>query len=204
MNFVPKASMERLILYYKYACYLKEKGVIRTSSKELADSIPGGPYNGSVVRRDLNLLGVKGGSGYGYEVRRLVEDLASGLGLYKKSKFADIHVIGEDVYQLFIRETNPLDLGDEESFFENTKPNIILIEGLDKLREKMKEEAIDILIVDDLEGSSKDLVPMLDDVGLYGILNLSGKYYEFKKTTSVDVDITSSIVMLINKGKEIK
>ena len=62
---ISKAVIRRLPRYYRYLEELKNQGVERISSQELADMMH---VTASQIRQDLNHFGGFGQQGYGYKV----------------------------------------------------------------------------------------------------------------------------------------
>lgn len=75
---VPAVAVPRLTLYLRKLRELDAKGVMRVSSRDLADLVG---FNAAQIRKDLSYLGEFGTRGVGYEVARLVEEIDQCLGL---------------------------------------------------------------------------------------------------------------------------
>lgn len=76
-NAISMSVVRRLPRYYRFFCFLREKGVTRISSGELAKRMG---ITASQIRQDLNCFGEFGQQGYGYPVERLCEELGAILG----------------------------------------------------------------------------------------------------------------------------
>lgn len=76
---VSMSVIRRLPRYYRFFCEMREKGVERISSGELARRMGSGA---SQIRQDLNCFGVFGQQGYGYPVDRLCRELENILGFH--------------------------------------------------------------------------------------------------------------------------
>lgn len=70
--------IRRLPRYYRFLGRLKDTGVNRISSKELAVRMG---LTASQIRHDLNCFGGFGQQGYGYDVPRLYDEIGNILGL---------------------------------------------------------------------------------------------------------------------------
>ena len=70
--------IKRLPRYYRFLGELLEKGVTRTSSKQLSDKMG---FTASQIRQDLNCFGGFGQQGYGYSVESLYNEIGNILGL---------------------------------------------------------------------------------------------------------------------------
>ena len=75
---ISKAVIRRLPRYYRYLEELKNQGVERISSQELADMMH---VTASQIRQDLNHFGGFGQQGYGYKVYYLYEEIGKILGM---------------------------------------------------------------------------------------------------------------------------
>lgn len=70
--------VRRLPRYYRFLYDLKENGVVRISSRELAERMG---LTASQIRQDLNCFGEFGQQGYGYLVEQLYDELYHILGM---------------------------------------------------------------------------------------------------------------------------
>ncbi len=70
--------IKRLPRYYRFLGELRDKGVIRISSRELSDKMG---FTASQIRQDLNCFGGFGQQGYGYPVESLYNEIGHILGL---------------------------------------------------------------------------------------------------------------------------
>jgi len=77
---ISMSVVRRLPRYYRFLYDLKEKGVVRISSRELAERMG---LTASQIRQDLNCFGEFGQQGYGYLVEQLYDELYRILGMDK-------------------------------------------------------------------------------------------------------------------------
>ena len=75
---ISQAVITRLPRYYRFLGELKDKGVDRISSQELADIMNA---TASQIRQDFNNFGGFGQQGYGYNVELLYKEIGKILGL---------------------------------------------------------------------------------------------------------------------------
>ena len=75
--------IKRLPRYYRFLGELRNSGMSRISSRELADKMG---LTASQIRHDLNCFGGFGQQGYGYNVEQLHEEIGHILGLDRKQK----------------------------------------------------------------------------------------------------------------------
>ncbi len=74
---ISMSVVRRLPRYYRFFCELRDSGVARISSGNLAERMG---LTASQIRQDLNCFGEFGQQGYGYPVERLCEALRDILG----------------------------------------------------------------------------------------------------------------------------
>ncbi len=77
---ISMSVIRRLPRYYRFLYDLKENGVVRISSRELAERMG---LTASQIRQDLNCFGEFGQQGYGYLVDQLYDELYRILGMDK-------------------------------------------------------------------------------------------------------------------------
>lgn len=75
---VPKATLQRYPVYLKALRKLKNSGVERVMSKELASVVNIEP---TTIRRDFSFLGSLGKQGFGYEINKLIDIFNAELGM---------------------------------------------------------------------------------------------------------------------------
>lgn len=80
---ISTAVVRRLPRYYRYLGELREKEVVRISSKELSEKMN---VTASQIRQDLNNFGGFGQQGYGYNVEYLYTEIGKILGLDQEHK----------------------------------------------------------------------------------------------------------------------
>ncbi|MBQ1928170.1 MAG: redox-sensing transcriptional repressor Rex [Clostridia bacterium] len=82
-NSVPKSVINRLPRYYRFLASLRTRGIVRISSRELAEKMG---FTASQIRQDLNCFGGFGQQGYGYNVEQLYGEIGVILGLDERKK----------------------------------------------------------------------------------------------------------------------
>ena len=82
-NSVPKSVINRLPRYYRFLASLRTRGIVRISSRELAEKMG---FTASQIRQDLNCFGAFGQQGYGYNVEQLYGEIGAILGLDERKK----------------------------------------------------------------------------------------------------------------------
>lgn len=82
-NDISISVIKRLPRYYRFLQHLKENGIVRISSKELADKMG---LTASQIRHDFNCFGGFGQQGYGYNVPELYGKIGEILGVNVERK----------------------------------------------------------------------------------------------------------------------
>ena len=75
---VPEAVIRRMPKYYRYLSEKMLMGEERISSSHMSEELG---LNASQIRQDLNCFGEFGQQGYGYNIKRLRDEIAHILGL---------------------------------------------------------------------------------------------------------------------------
>ncbi len=77
-KYISISVIKRLPRYYRFLGILKDAGMVRISSRELADRMG---LSASQIRQDLNCFGGFGQQGYGYNVESLQTEIGKILGV---------------------------------------------------------------------------------------------------------------------------
>ena len=77
-KYISISVIKRLPRYYRFLGMLKDAGMVRISSRELADRMG---LSASQIRQDLNCFGGFGQQGYGYNIESLQKEIGKILGV---------------------------------------------------------------------------------------------------------------------------
>ena len=77
-KYISISVIKRLPRYYRFLGMLKNAGMVRISSRELADRMG---LSASQIRQDLNCFGGFGQQGYGYNIENLQKEIGKILGV---------------------------------------------------------------------------------------------------------------------------
>lgn len=69
---IPRATLKRLPLYYRFVNTLKSKGIDRVNSKTISEGLN---IDSATIRRDFSYFGELGKKGYGYNIDSLLHFL---------------------------------------------------------------------------------------------------------------------------------
>ena len=82
-QYISMSVIRRLPRYYHFLKELDRRGILRVSSKELAEKMG---FTASQVRQDFNCFGGYGQQGYGYAVHQLRAEIGAILGIDRSHK----------------------------------------------------------------------------------------------------------------------
>lgn len=146
---ISMSVIRRLPRYYRFLSEIQTEGVMRISSKELADKMK---LTASQVRQDFNCFGGFGQQGYGYSVEQLKNEIEAILGLRESKKAIligagnlgravashmafepkGISLIGifdhnEKLIGTRLRDVSITDMNQLELFCKKTEPNLAIL-----------------------------------------------------------------------------
>ncbi len=200
---VPKATLQRYPVYLKALRKLRNEGVERIMSKELAKYVQ---IESTTIRRDFSFLGNLGKQGYGYSVDKLIDVFSEQLGVNFDEKIILVgcgnlgkallnynkwnHVVGEIVCAFDIAP-------------ENIRETSVPVYHLNELAERIPEGCrIAILCISKDEQETVDL---LIRNGIRGIVSFSSEHFSVPEGIYVkSVDVVSSIQELVFETNAIK
>lgn len=167
--------IHRMPRYYRFLGELKEEGVVRISSRELAERMN---LTASQIRQDFNCFGGFGQQGYGYNVDVLRSEIAHILGLDRSVNAILIGVgnIGRAIVQNINFETKGFTLiglfDAKESIVGQIVKNIPIrhISTLDEFCREMKPTAAILCLP---KSATKQITKQLINLGVKGFMNFS-------------------------------
>ncbi len=175
MTQIPSATVTRLIAYLRILTALREQGVERTASDDLAREAHVSAFQ---VRKDLAYFGRFGTRGAGYLVASLERELQRILGLNRPwnaaiigmgrlgSALADYPNISDYGFALKVAfDTDPKKIGTTVGGLE--------VHDMRNLARVVKANAIDIGLLTVPREAAQAATESLAEAGVYGILNFS-------------------------------
>ena len=194
---VPKATMKRYPVYLKAPKKMKNTGVERVLSRELADVCD---IQATTIRRDFSFIGSLGKQGYGYDIDTLIETFNHLLGMNYEEK---IILVGIGNLGKALLNYNRWDLGVGE-----------IVCGFDVDRSKVgKENGVPIHHISDLakympkdcrvailtiSEDIQETVDLLIENGIKGVIDFSHEHVQMPKGAILkQVDVISAIQELI-------
>ena len=202
---VSKEVIRRLPRYYRYLEELKGEGVLRISSKELAEKMR---VTDSQIRQDLNCFGGFGRTGYGYNVEALYEEIGKILGL---DRIKHIILIGAGhLGQALANYTNYRKRGFcIEAVFDCDPEKIgtevygIEVQDVTDLETYLSSHKVDIATVTIPKEQARLVAKRLVNGGVKAIWNFAHTDLELPEDVVVEnVHLSESLMSLSYKAKE--
>jgi redox-sensing transcriptional repressor len=184
---IPKVVIERLPRYYRYFDWLEGK-VEKISSKKLGEYLSA---SASQVRLDLSYFGDFGQQGYGYNIKKLKQELANILSINTETSFIIVGAgnIGRAMLRYHAFGNAGFIL---KGIFDNN-PNLIgeTIDGVEIQHTKdmlsfIREQHVDIAILAVPKEAANEVSEDLANAGIRGILNFAPLDLEVEKRVRVE------------------
>ena len=207
-NKIPRATLKRLPLYYRFVNSLKAKGESRVNSKEISEGLN---IDSATIRRDFSYFGELGKKGYGYNIDSLLEFFKSELSDSDIIKIGLVGVghLGKALisYNFSIHDdmtiTEAFDIDEDligKQFGEVT------IKPVDKMKQVIKEEGLEVIIIATPVKAAQTVTDQLVDAGVKGILNFTASPVHVPNDVQVHqidlgVELQSLIFFMKNYGK---
>lgn len=202
---ISEAVIRRLPRYLRYIGELKEMGLSKVSSAELAEKMS---MTASQIRQDFSYFGDFGQQGYGYNVDQLYENIKKILGsnegfsviiigagnlgtaLAKYNNFGKkgFHIIG-------VFDINPKLLG------KTINGNEIM--SIDMLEDFIKKNNTDIAILSLPRSETKEIAVRIVDAGIKGLFNFSPMDLKLSHDIPIEnIHLSDSLMVLGYKIKK--
>ena len=169
---IPRATLKRLPLYYRFVSSLKSKGIDRVNSKAISDALQ---IDSATIRRDFSYFGELGKKGYGYNIDSLLDFFKSELS---ESDMIKIAIVGVGKALLTYNFSIHDDMTITEAF--DVKEDVIgqkignvIVKDNDELITTLKKEEIDVVILTTPERVAQKVADELVQAGVKGILNFT-------------------------------
>ncbi|HCV6182003.1 TPA: redox-sensing transcriptional repressor Rex [Staphylococcus aureus] len=172
---IPRATLKRLPLYYRFVSSLKSKGIDRVNSKAISDALQ---IDSATIRRDFSYFGELGKKGYGYNIDSLLDFFKSELSESDMIKIAIVGVgnLGKALltYNFSIHDdmtiTGAFDVKEDVI---GQKIGNVIVKDNDELITTLKKEEIDVVILTTPERVAQKVADELVQAGVKGILNFT-------------------------------
>ncbi|MGZ1710706.1 redox-sensing transcriptional repressor Rex [Staphylococcus argenteus] len=172
---IPRATLKRLPLYYRFVSSLKSKGIDRVNSKAISDALQ---IDSATIRRDFSYFGELGKKGYGYNIDSLLDFFKSELSERDMIKIAIVGVgnLGKALltYNFSIHDdmtiTEAFDIKED---IIGQKIGNVIVKDNNELIATLKKEEIDVVILTTPERVAQKIADELVQAGVKGILNFT-------------------------------
>lgn len=197
---IPKATAKRLPLYYRYLRILNNAGKKKVSSTELSEAVQ---VDSATIRRDFSYFGELGKRGYGYDVESLMKFFAKTLNDDHMTNVALVGVgnLGSALLKYKFHQSNSIRV----SAAFDVNPDLVgkIVDGIPvypmtDMKEQIQLQQIDVAILTVPAEHSQELVDVLVDAGIKGILNFTpARLMAPKQVLIQNVDLTNELQTLI-------
>ncbi|CXR75605.1 Redox-sensitive transcriptional regulator (AT-rich DNA-binding protein) [Staphylococcus aureus] len=172
---IPRATLKRLPLYYRFVSSLKSKGIDRVNSKAISDALQ---IDSATIRRDFSYFGELGKKGYGYNIDSLLDFFKSELSKSDMIKIAIVGVgnLGKALltYNFSIHDDMTItEAFDVKEDVIGQKIGNVIVKDNDELITTLKKEEIDVVILTTPERVAQKVADELVQAGVKGILNFT-------------------------------
>ncbi|HHC5678926.1 TPA: redox-sensing transcriptional repressor Rex [Staphylococcus aureus] len=172
---IPRATLKRLPLYYRFVSSLKSKGIDRVNSKAISDALQ---IDSATIRRDFSYFGELGKKGYGYNIDSLLDFFKSELSERDMIKIAIVGVgnLGKALltYNFSIHDDMTItEAFDVKEDVIGQKIGNVIVKDNDELITTLKKEEIDVVILTTPERVAQKVADELVQAGVKGILNFT-------------------------------
>ena len=172
---IPRATLKRLPLYYRFVNTLKSKGIDRVNSKAISEGLN---IDSATIRRDFSYFGELGKKGYGYNIDSLLHFFKNEISENDEIKIAIVGVgnLGKALltYNFSIHDemtiTEAFDIREDVI---GTEIGQVSVSNYADISEVLEREQIDIVILTTPEDVAQQVTDKLVDVGVKGILNFT-------------------------------
>ena len=196
MKKISKATLQRYPVYLKALRKIKEEGVDKIMSSELANHVNVRP---TTIRRDFSLIGTLGKQGYGYDVDKLINIFINELGGSYNEKMVLLGCGNLGKAILNYNHWNDV-AGEIVCAFDKAPDKVgkisVPLYDVKDLKEKMPKDCkIAILTI---SSDIQETVDALAEVGIKGIVDMTHQHFKTPDGVIVkDVDIVSTIQELV-------
>lgn len=191
-----KNTIERICRTFGHLDVLEKQGIEFVSSGDLAKALGATDFT---IRKDLNLIGAKGVTRKGYEVKSLKEDLGDKLQLHKNRKACIVGLgrLGTALldYENFQEDGFRIVAGFDSSVnkIERIRTHIDIF-AVGRLEEIVAEKGIELGIITVPAEAAQEVANRLVQAGVKGILNFSpAKIVVPKNIVHLDMDFTNAL-----------
>jgi len=172
---IPKATLKRLPLYYRFVDTLYNSNVDRVSSKELSEGLQ---IDSATIRRDFSYFGELGKKGYGYNVSYLLNFFKTTLQQDVITKVAIIGVgnLGTALVNYNFTVSDRMQIAaafDADPTVIGKQIGNINVQDIEHFEVSIVEQNIQIVILTVPGAAAQSLANRVTKAGIKGILNFT-------------------------------
>ncbi|HCX9035255.1 TPA: redox-sensing transcriptional repressor Rex [Staphylococcus aureus] len=199
---IPRATLKRLPLYYRFVSSLKSKGIDRVNSKAISDALQ---IDSATIRRDFSYFGELGKKGYGYNIDSLLDFFKSELSESDMIKIAIVGVgnLGKALltYNFSIHDDMTItEAFDVKEDVIGQKIGNVIVKDNDELITTLKKEEIDVVILTTPERVAQKVADELVQAGVKGILNFTPGRINTPQVHQIDLGIELQSLLFFMKN----
>lgn len=197
---IPKATIKRLPLYYRYFQFLSDAETKKISSADLAETTK---IDSATIRRDFSYFGALGKRGYGYDVEELLLFFKKLLNQDRRTNVALVGVgnLGHALLNYNFSQTNNVRIAaafDVDKDIVDTVQSGVPVYNLDELKNQLEIQQIDISILSVPVNAAQQTADKLIAAGVKGILNFTPLRLSVPDDVRVhNVDLANELQTLI-------
>ncbi|MGV3096373.1 MULTISPECIES: redox-sensing transcriptional repressor Rex [Staphylococcus] len=184
---IPRATLKRLPLYYRFVNTLKSKGIDRVNSKAISEALN---IESATIRRDFSYFGELGKKGYGYNVDSLLEFFKTTLSDSDNIHIALVGVgnLGRALltYNFSIHDEMTItEAFDVDEHIVGNKIGDVTVHHMNDLKQVLADKNINVVILTTPESVAQRVANELIDANINGILNFTPTRIEVPNSVQV-------------------
>lgn len=186
-NKIPRATLKRLPLYYRFVNTLQMKGIDRVNSKTISEALD---IDSATIRRDFSYFGELGKKGYGYNVLSLLEFFKSEISESDTIRIGLVGVgnLGKALLSYNFSIHNDMIITaafDVDSNVIGTKVGEVVVKDMKDLKQILKKENLDVVILTTPGEAAQAAADQLVEANIKGIMNFTPKRIDVPEDVSV-------------------
>lgn len=199
-HIIPKATVKRLPLYYRYLRILNNAGKTKVSSTELSEAVQ---VDSATIRRDFSYFGELGKRGYGYDVESLMNFFAKTLNDDQLTNVALVGVgnLGSALLKYKFHQSNSIRISCAFDVNEEIIGRIvdgIPVYPMEDMLDQIRVQQIEVAILTLPAARAQEVVKQLGEAGVKGVLNFTPARLSAPKDVLIqNVDLTNELQTLI-------
>ncbi|AMG95674.1 MULTISPECIES: redox-sensing transcriptional repressor Rex [Staphylococcus] len=208
-NKIPRATLKRLPLYYRFVNTLQEKGIDRVNSKTISEALD---IDSATIRRDFSYFGELGKKGYGYNVESLLEFFK---GEISESDVIRIGLVGVGnlgkallSYNFSIHDDMVItEAFDIDADVVGTQIGKVVVKDMDAIHDILKKGNLDVVIITTPGRAAQEVADQLVASNVKGILNFTPSRIDVPDNVSVHhidlgVELQSLLFFMNNMNRK--